>query len=215
MEKPTVINITEKIFLLIFENQYDITSTFLRFQEYYESPKFRGKVFTLSEFQKWYTELKWTFSYYTDWNGFNIPSYILTPFYAGEFNPLSKKEQMLLNLFDNIQWPFYIIGVHKSMSNVKSLLAHELSHGLFYTDTHYHNNVMNILSEYDTAAIKTELGLKWGYHEKVLDDEVHAYSLGAANKLTTPTPEEMAIRLQENYQEWLTRNKVNIPEQFI
>lgn len=33
--------ITEKIHLLTFETQLDITSTFLRFQEHYESPRFR------------------------------------------------------------------------------------------------------------------------------------------------------------------------------
>ena len=104
--------ITQKIFLLEFENQKDITSSLLRFQEHYESPEFKDKIFTLEEFKKWYSSIKGGFTYYTDWNGFNIPSHILTPFYEGKFNPLTKEEQMILNLFKNEKKPFYQRGIY-------------------------------------------------------------------------------------------------------
>jgi len=45
-------DLSDKIHLMIFDNQKELTTTFLRFQEHYESPKFRGKIFSLKEFIK-------------------------------------------------------------------------------------------------------------------------------------------------------------------
>ena len=94
--------LTPHIHLLSFDTQHDLTSTFLRFQEHYESPRFKGEVFTLDEFQDWYIKNSpngietGKFTYHTDWNGFNIPSHILKPFYEGKFDPLSFDEQAIL-----------------------------------------------------------------------------------------------------------------------
>ena len=206
--KITKEQILDKVFLLTFENQKEITSTFLRFQEHYESPKFRNKIFTLEEFKKWYSDLKGGFSYYTDWNGFNIPSYILKPFYDGKFDPLSEKEKQLLKLFKNENGKFYIIGIHKDTKSVVNLLKHEMAHGLFYTNDEYRKNVQNILAQYDLKKIKNELREKGGYHEEVLDDEVHAYSLDSVNKLKSHIPAKMKKSLQDEYQKVLTRKNM-------
>src|SRR6266481_5073696 len=152
MEKETKIKKSEvlkNIFLLEFETQFELTSTFLRFQEHYESPEFRDKVFTLEEFEKWYTKLKGSFTYHTDWSGFNIPSYILQPFRNGKFNPLTAKERNLLSLFENDTEPFYIIGVSKDSSSGKLLLEHEIAHGLFYSNQEYKEKALAILKKYD------------------------------------------------------------------
>ncbi|MEK7106247.1 MAG: ABC transporter ATP-binding protein, partial [Patescibacteria group bacterium] len=68
------------IYLVEAPTQYALASTFLRFQEHYESPKFRGQFFSLEEFMDWYAEEYGNFTYYKDWTGFNIPSYILKSF---------------------------------------------------------------------------------------------------------------------------------------
>ena len=206
------VKITDKIFLLIFENQHEIASTFLRFQEHYESPKFRGKSFSLGEFKAWYSSLRGDFTYYTDWNGFNIPSYILKPFYEGQFDPISDEEKEILNLFRDVGDDFYVIGIHKDMKNVSSFLKHEIAHGLFYTDSQYKDRVMEILSEFNLDEIKDELRSKGGYHEEVLDDEVHAYSLGSVGKLKSKVPEELHKRLLENYQKAFLENNAHIPD---
>lgn len=79
--------ITDKINLLVFENQKELASTFVRFQEHYESPEFAGKTFSLEEFKEWYIKNSekgretGEFTYYEDWSGFNIPSYVMRPFY--------------------------------------------------------------------------------------------------------------------------------------
>jgi hypothetical protein len=66
--------VADAIYLLRFETQYEITSSFLRIQEHYESPHFSGRVFTLEEFMDWYAAEYGAFTYLEDWSGFNVPS---------------------------------------------------------------------------------------------------------------------------------------------
>jgi hypothetical protein len=201
--------LTDKIHLLTFETQRDITSTFLRFQEYYESPKFKGKPFSLNEFKKWYTATSpngiktGKFSYYSDWNGFNIPSYVLKPFYDGKFNPLSKLENKILNLFKDEVGAYYIIGIHKKIKKINNFLKHETAHGLFYTNDNYKNEVTRTLSKFNINPIKEELKSRAGYNEAVLQDEVHAYSLDSASGLTTPIPKKLSAKLNKIYAKYL------------
>lgn len=202
IEKKTI---TDKIFLLIFDNQLDITSTFLRFQEFYESPEFSGKIFTLEEYQKWYTAEKGSFSYYEDWNGFNIPSHILKPFYEGKFDPLSEKEKQLLALFENQQGSFYIIGTHKGAKNIEALLRHEIAHGLYYSNIEYREKIKNALVGYDTEKVKDNLRSKSGYNEDVLDDEVHAYIIDGSKSsgdIIKNVPDQLITSLQNIFNQY-------------
>jgi hypothetical protein len=209
MEK---VEILDGVFLVVFDSQLEITSTFLRFQEYYESPKFRGKIFSLNDFKKWYSEMKGVFSYYTDWNGFNIPSEILQPFYEGKFDPLSQKEKDFLELFKNERGKFYIIGVHKSISDLKALLQHEIAHGLFYTNENYKKNVLKILNKFDVNEIKKELKGSDGYHDEVLDDEAHAYALDSVKKMDVEIPRQLHTELKSNFQKVLNKLNVDIED---
>lgn len=195
--------ITPNIFLIIFDNQVELASTFLRFQEHYESPEFKGKVFTLDEFKKWYTKTSpkgketGEFTYYTDWHGFNIPSYILKPFYQGKFDPLTNNEQRLLSLFRGRESRFYIIATCKHSKRVNSLVRHEIAHGLFYTNEEYKKQVLNILNKYDITEIKNVIKSKSGYHDDVLDDESHAYILEDRHHFKFEIPEELIKELEE------------------
>ncbi len=122
--------LTPRIHLLTFPTQIEIASTFLRFQEHYESQEFKGKIFSLEEFKRWYVQnspkgkASGEFTYYQDWAGFNIPSYVLSPFYRGEFDPLSEQEAVILRMFRNEQEPFYIIGIHAQARKLEALLRH-------------------------------------------------------------------------------------------
>ncbi|HVY01919.1 MAG TPA: hypothetical protein VHA12_04110, partial [Candidatus Nanoarchaeia archaeon] len=95
------------IFHIQFSTRLLLTSTFLRFQEHYESPKFRGKIFSLEEYKKWYISNSpkgketGKFTYYEDWSGFNIPGHVLEPFFQGKFDPLSLEEQHFIKLFSH------------------------------------------------------------------------------------------------------------------
>jgi hypothetical protein len=200
--------LTDKIHLLTFKNQLELTSTFLRFQEHYESPEFKGKIFTLKEYKNWYTKtspqgiLTGKFTYYSDWTGFNIPSSTLKPFYDGKFDPLSPAEKEFLNIFKNEVGPFYIIGVHMDSKNLGPLLKHEIAHGLFATVLDYKKEVQMILTKYDTSAIRLEISSKSGYHEDVLEDEIHAYCLSSGSKLKSQIPGKMSEELESLYNKY-------------
>ncbi len=211
-------NITEDIFLLIFNTQKEITKTFLRFQEFYESPKFKGKIFSLDDFKKWYIvnspqgKKTGEFTYYSDWNGFNIPSSVLKPFYSGKFNPLTLREKKILKIFSKRKDKFYIIGVHRESKNIKTFLQHEIAHGLFFTDYNYKKEVLNVISKFNTKLMEKELMKKAGYHREVLLDEVQAYSISTGQKLENVIP-QLSIVLQKIYKKYSEVNKVKIPDE--
>jgi hypothetical protein len=177
------------VYHIHFTTQRELASTFLRFQEHYESPWFKGKVFDLNTFIQWYTanssegQKTGSFTYYEDWHGFNIPSYVLEPFYAGQFDPLSEQEKQFLALFsDQREKRFYIIGTHKGDEFADTLL-HEMAHGLWYVDETYRAAAQAIV---DKVPSHLRVALETGLHEKGYDpelfvDEIHAYILDGAS----------------------------------
>lgn len=167
---------TEKIIHLNFSKQYDLSSTFLRFQEYYESPEFRNKIFTLKEYKQWYIKQNGEFSYYTDWGGFNIPSKILKPFYKNKFKNLSKREKDFLHLFSNKRGKFYIIGTYGNDLDNLECLKHELAHAFYYIDDEYKKSVNKLCKSFTKANIAYYALLKVGYCKHVLMDELNAYT---------------------------------------
>ena len=171
------IAIADRIFLVRFDTQYALASTFLRIQEHYESSRFRNRVFSLEQFMDWYAGRYGAFTYYQDWSGFNVPSTALEPFYQGRFDPLLRKEQRLLRLFRAERSPFYVVGVAADAD-----LTHEYAHALFFTRPAYRNAVRAAMREYDTTRFEKHLAAL-GYHRHVLVDEVHAYLIAEAEEL--------------------------------
>ncbi|HIH25071.1 TPA: ABC transporter ATP-binding protein [Candidatus Woesearchaeota archaeon] len=167
--------VVPSVWHLNFKSQYLLAATFVRFQEYYESPRFRGDVFSLEDFMDWYADTNGKFSYFEDWSGFNIPSYAFEPFKNGAFDPLSRKERSLLQFFDATPQPFYVIGSFGEGD--ARIIEHETAHGLFYTSPGYKKRVMGVLKTIDPAPIHKMLGDGLGYHPAVFDDETHAYLL--------------------------------------
>ena len=167
------------IYLLRFDTQYDLAATFLRFQEHYESPRFHGRVFSLEEYMDWYAEQYGNFTYYQDWAGFNVPSTALRAFYAGKFDPLTRKEQRLLRLFEKLRGRFYIIGIFDRRERD---LTHELAHALFFTDAGYRKAVRRALRTYATGALERQL-VEAGYARHVIQDEIQAYLIAPSGKL--------------------------------
>ncbi|MCH7952046.1 ABC transporter ATP-binding protein [Patescibacteria group bacterium] len=183
--------LAKDIYNVNFSTRRELASTFLRFQEYYESPKFRRKMFTLEEYKKWYItnspggKKTGRFTYYQDWGGFNIPSSVLRPFYQGKFDPLSLKEKKLLDLFsDKKTRRFYIIGTYGRVG--EQLLRHEIAHGLFYINSEYKKETLKILKNVDKntrVKIKNYLSSSGGYHPEVWIDETHAHIIGNLEEL--------------------------------
>lgn len=182
--------LTKDIYNVNFPTRRELASTLLRFQEYYESPKFRRKIFTLAEYKKWYIanspggKKTGKFTYYQDWGGFNMPSFALKPFYQGKFNPLSTKEKRFLDLFKDKKGKFYIIGTYGKVP--EKLLRHEIAHGFFYTNSEYKNEVLKILRKLDKKTrtkINDYLYSSGGYHPEVWVDETHTHLMSNLGEL--------------------------------
>lgn len=168
----TLAPVAKNVFHLNFPTQHLLAATFLRFQEHYESPKYAGKSFTWEEFMDWYAAQNGKFSYFEDWSGFNIPSRVLRAFYKGAFDPLTRKEKALLDVFRGVKGRFYIIGTSGSVDD--GTLRHEIAHGLFYRDRLYRRRVREVLKTVDLKPVYKAL-TEMGYGPNVLEDEAHAY----------------------------------------
>jgi hypothetical protein len=155
------------------DSQEELGRTFIRFQEYYESPNpdFRGKIFTLGVVRQWYSIKYGADTYHHDWTGFNFPSRILLPFKQGLFDPLTSEEIELLNLFKYRHDNFYIMGAQNSAT-----LRHELSHALYDSNEKYRNEIDSYIKKNKRGLAKTrKYILDKGYAEEVINDEIQAY----------------------------------------
>ncbi len=178
LNKFKVKKVQARIFGVECKSTWLLAQMFCRFQEHYESPRFRGKIFSMEEFEKWYANSRpdGKFSYFSDWAGFNIPSYVLKPFYEAKFDKLSTKEKWLLTKFKSEYQsgqPFYIIGYVGVDAATKK---HEIAHGYYFTDVAYRAGVEATLSCANLSSLK-KLIKKMGYGNNVLLDECHAYIL--------------------------------------
>jgi hypothetical protein len=155
------------------DSQEELGRTFIRFQEYYESPnpEFRGKIFTLGVVRQWYSVKYGADTYHHDWTGFNFPSRILLPFKQGLFDPLTVEEIDCLNLFKYRHDNFYIMGAQNSAT-----LRHELSHALYDSNEKYRNEIDSYIKKNKRGLAKTrKYILDKGYAEEVINDEIQAY----------------------------------------
>jgi len=167
-EKPRILYID-------FPTQYLMASTFLRFQEHYESPQFSGRVFSLEEYMDWYAKENGNFTYFLDWSGFNIPSRVFRPFREGKFKALSAREEALIDLLANVPEPFYVIATYCGGSGA---LSHEIVHGLYHCDGRYQDLVRGVMDGHLSDAQKFwKLLKKMGHHPSVHHDETNAYAI--------------------------------------
>ena len=189
-----ITEVRDRVFAVTIEDDYDRAMTFLRVQEYYESPnpEFRGKHFNIWDFIEWYSrEHKGAFTYAYDWSGFNIPLPIAWKCYEGDgVNCMpdgwkSKWDAVMKDIVWEVQskmyWKknkrdmnAYIIGA-KDMEG--DTFQHEVAHGLYYTNKEY-KELMDEITQ--TIPLKHYLKfrknlLDMGYTESVVDDEIQAY----------------------------------------
>ncbi len=166
------------IFLVTSTDNVRLAMSFLRFQEFYESPQFKGKIFTLAEYKKWYKkEHGGKFSYCTDWTAFNIPAAVLIPFRAGKFRPLSEEELTFLNLMSDVNDPAYIIGVNPDDRIAVVDMRHELVHALMHIDKKRSDILIEFFLSLRSHTRLFKIITEMGYHGNVIIDEAIAYLL--------------------------------------
>ncbi len=193
--------------LISSDSQQELGDAFMRFQEYYESPnpQFRKQIFTRGQYLYWYSKTYGSNTYSTDWSGYNFPSYVLIPFKDGLFDPLTDKEQELLNLLKYRKDNFYIIG-----ANDESTIRHELAHALFYTNSDYFREITVLLDKYYTTNMLTKCVdylLNEGYTKEVLYDEIQAYITDNDNNyINQNAPVDLIVEINEIYRKYALDN---------
>jgi hypothetical protein len=169
--------ISPKIVHLIFKSQYALADVFMRFSEYYESPKFRNQNFTRIAFQNWFKK-QYGKDYHVAWAGFNIPSSVLTAPMFKNRSKLVKSEIQFLNFFKRFKnSKIYIIGSYEDKDDKEdqeNTKDHEICHGLYYIYPEYKKEVDAEIAKYDVKPIELQLKLN-GYCNEVIYDEINAY----------------------------------------
>jgi hypothetical protein len=177
---------------LLFKNQYETCSTFMRLQEFYESPfkQIRGKLFSLEQLMDLYAKQQGNFTYTCDWGGFNVPGHVVDEFFRLYDGQLLEKEKDLRELVKDkagkiaVGSKYYVIGMYG-----EECLDHELAHALYYLNDDYRrqvNGLVKALPESVKSAIAKWL-LDKGYSKPLIVDETNAY-------LTTDDQEELTKR---------------------
>ena len=166
-----------------FTTRYECAATFLRLQEFYESPftGFYRKYFTLEEYMDRYAKENGNFTYTSDWEGFNVPGNTVRKFFgpASEFwRDMLEKEMDLYGSMERViasRKRFYLIGT--SDEDGHDAIEHEYAHGFWYLNQAYRNDQLHALgsiSKRDMLRFKKRL-LEKGYRESVVPDELQAY----------------------------------------
>jgi len=170
--------ISPNLYLLKFSNQYKISSTFMRLQEFYESPyeTIRDKHFTWDQFFDVYVK-NGRMNYWSQWAGFNVPGHVIRKFFKLFAKELTEKEQELYKLIVPIiksKKDFYLISVYQ-----KTDIRHEEAHGLFYLNIDYKNEVTNLIKAFSLKYFNILCNnlAKKGYSKNVFIDEIQAYAI--------------------------------------
>lgn len=184
----------EGVHHIIFADRIELSKTFCRLQEFYESPlEMCRQPFTRRKFLETY-RAKWRGNYYEDWNqGFNVPGEVAMK-WAETFEP-DTHDQWLMEFVKAIK-PRYMIGTPKWETPMT--VEHEIFHALFYIDPDFKAEA---LARYDMLP---EWFLKngnkpdqSGYAEHVLKEETVAH-------FCTDTPLELSDTFKTIHLPWET-----------
>lgn len=199
----------DRVYELVFDDKYEMAMLFLRYEEFYESPKYRGRKFTLAEYISWYTkkpESPGLFNYHNDWTAFNLPAKIIKEVHDLGIQDPNHYDSIMLGLYGMMtsqdEDP-YLIGYKKgSTAN-----SHELSHAMYYLSKNYRDDVQAILKDDNLTGIVwlfSEALRDIGYHDNSIEDEIQAYiNTGLVKRLLKLTKEpgydELKKRLNDCY----------------
>ncbi len=223
-----------RIFHVVAPTQYDLCITFVRLQEFYESPneKFRGNVFTLEQYMDWYSKTygNGVFTYTNDWRGFNIPGHVVTSFFrllsrrrrcrrSRAYQHFREKEHELadklyakfgINVFPFLrnkkEEPYYLIGTTKNIES--HILDHEVRHAWFYLVEEYREIIERLVNHFKLKSLRKTL-YKIGYNESVIVDEIQAYVLTGLRKEMKETTEIKTLRNSlKKVENWMIKEKI-------
>ena len=190
--KYKIKEVLPSVFSVTIPNDFERAMTFLRVQEFYESPNpiFRGNNFNIWDFFEWYSlENQDSFTYGKDWSGFNVPFEVAWKCYSGVGSLPDSHKSKWDETMKSIVWTVqarmfnkknkddhhaYIIG---SKDTEGETFKHELCHSLYYVNEDYKREatalVKKIQKEHFEIFSKNLLSM--GYTKAVVKDEIQAY----------------------------------------
>jgi hypothetical protein len=169
-----------------FDSQYFLASTFMRVQEFYESPydNIRGQAFSLLDFMNTEARHRGTFEYFDRWIAFNFPDTALKSFLKKQ-KVLYLENELLKFIYIKclVDWekPFVVIGTSKNCD-----MNHELAHAFYYMSKYYKKKIENLIFQIDPVIVlklMKQLYDLGGYCADVLKDELQAYLIEGAFSL--------------------------------
>jgi hypothetical protein len=218
-----IVKLSENIFHFVTDSQYELCSSFLRPEEFYESPfaDIQGQFFTLDKFMDKYAESKnGVFTYFDDWAGFNIPGDSLIAFHSKFCTTFTDKEKFIFDAIEGFirfnNKNFFIMATLDN--SVAETNRHELAHGLYYLDTEYRvrcDLLYYSMPENARDAINTRL-LDDGYALPKLKDECQAYlSTSQIGEIMSDfhfTRDTVPLNIIVEYQDHFNEKSANIAQ---
>jgi hypothetical protein len=217
MEPETTIEkVRDRVFAVVIPDDYRRCMTFLRAQEYYESPnpEFRGRDFDIWRYIEWYSrDRDGSFTYASDWGGFNIPLKVAQDCYRGVAEMpgewTSRWDREMRSIIDRVasmvpeaerDLPAYIICAADTSGDT---FKHEVAHGLYHTNPTYKALADEMTSAIDPAHMESFRSnlLGMGYTEGVVWDEVQAYLTAGWRHggFSRGVPDKVCESLGDNY----------------
>lgn len=211
--------ILPNVFLLKFNNAYDLGMMFLRYQEFYESAfkKIRGKSFSILRLMELYTKSvkKNIFTYPEDFAGYNFPGEnILNVFEAGipDYNFYDLLMKNVYEYCASYSSKFYIIATIGKKSNFpkwwkdnpQDIIRHEAAHALFYLNKEYKKEMISLINNLPKRyknKIKTALK-KLGYTKAVHIDEMQAYLSCGIHRSFGKIPKQITNTFSKTYKKY-------------
>lgn len=170
----------KQVYEIRFDDAHEMCMAFLRYQEFYESPRFVGCKFTIAQFMSWYVKSQsknGTFSYPQDWGGFNLPIDVIARVRALGIDDPNHYDSLMHFIHDTIKAECddaYLIGLQKS----GVLDKHEMTHAMFAVDDNYRQEVLKVINDLARWRLIENLQAELmnnGYAEVTTRDEINAY----------------------------------------
>jgi len=192
--------VADNCLLIKFNEQKDLTMSFFRVEEYYESanPKLYQQSFTLETFIEEQMKSDGTLDYFNYWTGFNVPGYIIEE-WSNKINAeYYLRESQLIDIIRDrldISRKYYVIG---TLMNDTNTIDHEIAHALYYMNSDYNKEMGELISEFQSNYIDdynimcSVLTNTRQYGNSVLFDEIQAY-------MATEPKKELIKEFRMNY----------------
>jgi hypothetical protein len=211
------------LYLCTIEDMYDLTMTFCRIQEFYESPfkQVRGKRISLLELMALYAKkYRGSFTYPIDWAGFNVPGPVISKLYDNEIADFNDYDGVIKEIHDKIinetgNSNYYLIGSNSD----KHTIAHEVCHALYFLDKEYRKKTKVILKKLNKSVYKKAASVLYdlGYCKAVIDDELQAYlstefytlkEKTKLNKRELANLTDVVLEFKNNFKDYKKRIKI-------